>query len=461
MWWGPSLASEDDSKTIKHSAVGAHRAGDLVRAQKLYAQYLARNPRNAGTLSNLGVLNRTMGRHSIALALQEKAHRINPEDAGIRTNLANILSDLGQYDRSLKLREALLSAEPEHLDQLAMVGRCHRGKGDYQAATEHLSAALVKHPNDPELNMQLAFACLGKGDYATGFDAYRWRWSAGELEPRSLSLPEWEGQPLTGRTVVVLPEQGFGDAIFYARFLTILKELGATVRLCAEAPVLPILEGLPGADEVVLFTPENIRGDYWVNLIDLALYHFRSSDDLPPPTQLTIPEQSAHRAQNRTNPFDEVFRVGVVWSGSETYKGNAFRSFHPMEFAALTALPNVQLFSLYKGSNMQAFEDAGLPGLIVDAASDDRHFGDCAATMMQMDLVITSDTATAHIAGSLGVPTWVLLHWDPFWVWRHTGETAEWYPSVRIFRQAKPQDWTGVFAEVEEALKVEMAGRYG
>lgn len=458
---GQTLALNTESKLLKRRAIDAHRAGDLKRAQQLYAAHLTTQPNDAGALSNLGVLNRSIGRHSVALELQRKAHHLNPNDTGIQTNFANILSDLGEYNASIALRNGLLAEKQDHLDHIAMVGRCHRGKGDYDAAIAHLKDALKKHPDDPELNMQFAFACLGAGDHVTGFEAYRARWVAGELTPRNLDILEWSGQPLDGKTVVVLPEQGFGDAVFYMRFLPILKDLGATVRVCAEAPVLPLVAELEDADEVVLFERENIIGDYWVNLIDLALYHFRSSDHWPDPTRLTVPDTSHQRARERVAPFDEFFRIGVVWSGSETYKGNAFRSFQPVEFTTLAALPNVQLFSVYKGKGMRTFEGAGLSGLIVDAASDDRHFGDCAATMMQMDLVITSDTATAHIAGSLGVPTWVLLHWDPFWVWRHSGEATDWYPSVRLFRQDQPRDWAGVFEKVRTALTTELAARHG
>jgi ADP-heptose:LPS heptosyltransferase len=119
--------------------------------------------------------------------------------------------------------------------------------------------------------------------------------------------------------------------------------------------------------------------------------------------------------------------------------------------------PNVQLFSLYKGPFLEAFQKDGSAGLIIDTASTDRDFADCAATMKEMDLIITSDTATAHIAGSLGVPVWVMLHWDAFWVYRHAGETTPWYPSMRLFRQAKPQDWASAFDAANKALVKEVS----
>jgi hypothetical protein len=153
-----------------------------------------------------------------------------------------------------------------------------------------------------------------------------------------------------------------------------------------------------------------------------------------------------------------MFKVGVVWSGSSTYKGNVFRSFTHREFLPMANVPNVQLFSLYKGPFLDAFHKDGSAALIIDAAGTDRDFADCAATMREMDLIITSDTATAHIAGSLGIPVWVMLHWDAFWVYRHTGDTTQWYPSMRLFRQDKPQDWTSVFDAAHAALIEKVGG---
>lgn len=450
-----------DIGEIKRNAIAAHRAGEHGRAQLLYAHYLRERPNDAGMLSNLGVLQRLLGRHKTALTLQRKAQRLKPDDTGVQTNLANILSDLGHYEQSIKLRTGILRDDPNHLDHLAMIGRCLRGTGDYPAAIEHLELALAQHPSDPELRMQLSFALLGNGDYARAFDVYRARWEAGELTPRALDIPEWAGQPLEGKKVVVLPEQGFGDAVLFMRFVPVLKTMGASVCVCAEAPVLPLFEGLHGADEVVLLEPSNIKGDFWINMMDLALIHFQHTNTVPKPAVLSIPEESKIRAKDIVAPFQVPFKIGVVWSGSETYKGNAFRSFHHSEFAPLADIEGIQLFSLYKGPGLRSFRDDGTSGLIIDAGGTDRHFGDCAATMQEMDLIITSDTATAHIAGSLGLPTWVMLHWDPFWVWRHAGETTEWYPTVKLYRQGIPLDWSEPFARVMDDIQAELAGLNG
>jgi hypothetical protein len=149
--------------------------------------------------------------------------------------------------------------------------------------------------------------------------------------------------------------------------------------------------------------------------------------------------------------------VGVVWCGSVTYRANAFRSFSHTEFHRLLDIDGLQMFSLYKGPELEAFQKDGTGAFIVDAASTDRDFADCAAMMQEMDLVITSCTATCHIAGSLGVPVWTLLHWDAFWLWTHQGAETPWYPSMRLIRQSRPRDWEGVFAKLRQRLLARMA----
>jgi ADP-heptose:LPS heptosyltransferase len=175
--------------------------------------------------------------------------------------------------------------------------------------------------------------------------------------------------------------------------------------------------------------------------------------------RLTIPEDSRTRAHCITAPFKGKFKVGVVWCGSVTYRGNAFRSFPHTEFHQLLDLPDLQLFSLYKGPELAAFQADGTSAFIVDAGGSDRDFADCAAMMQEMDLIVTSDTVTAHLAGSLGVPVWTLLHWDAFWLWQAAPDTTPWYPSMRLIRQDSPRDWPGVMARLRADLAQKIATR--
>ncbi len=438
---------------LRARTVEAHQKGDVAKAARGYAAYLAQVPNDAGMWSNLGVLHRTQSRHRMALRAQERAYAIDPEAAGVVNNLANILSDVGQYDRSLALRQEVLAKTPDDLQQIAMIGRCHRGKGDYAAAIAHLQKAHEDHPDDAEIQIQLAFAQLGAGDYAAALENYKARWRAGELQPRDLPFPEWQDESLAGKTIVVLPEQGFGDAVLFARFLPVLQGQGARVQLVVKRPLQRLFEGLAGVDDLIPDLTRDTVADYWVNMMDLAALHFSQDTDIPAPVTLTVPEAATARAQAMTAPYADTFKVGVVWTGSVTYKGNAFRSFTHNEFVPLVDIPGVQLFSLYKGPALDAYYADGADAFMLDAGSSENDFADCAAMMQAMDLVITSDTATAHIAGSLGVKVWTVLHWDAFWVWRHHGDGTAWYPGMRLFRQHQPLEWSGVMADVKTALE--------
>ena len=444
---------QDARASLRQTAAEAHRAGRLDAALSGYAQYLAQVPQDAGIWSNLGVLHRTAGRHRMAQRAHARALSLDPDGIGTMNNAANTLSDIGRYDESLALRHRVLSLRPDDTGQLAMVARCLRGKGDYAAAIECATAALDRFPDDAELRMQLAFAQLAAGDYAAGLENYKARWRAGELQPRDLPFPEWRGQPLDGMTVAVLPEQGFGDAVLFARFLPVLRNRGCRVVMAVKAPLQRLLQDLPGVDEMVDALRADAAIDYWINMMDLAALHFLHSPHIPAPAALTVPDDSTLRAGALTAAHKHRFRIGVVWTGSVTYRGNAFRSFSHRDVLPLTDAEGVQLFSLYKGPELVAYRADGTDAFIIDTGSTDRDFADTAAMMQACDLVITSDTATAHIAGSLGVPVWVVLHWDAFWVYTHHGGTTPWYPGMRLFRQHAPLDWSGVMDDVANALR--------
>jgi Flp pilus assembly protein TadD len=445
--------------TLRQSCVDAHRAGRRDEARRLYARYLAQSPDDASMWSNLGVLLRTEQKYDHALRAQERAMAHDADAPGIRNNYANILSDIGRYEDSISVREAVLRTAPDDLNQLAMIGRCLRGMGQYADAIAHLGTASARHPDDPELKVQLAFAQLADRRYADGFKTYDIRWQTDELTPRNMPYPKWAGEDVDGKTVLVLTEQGFGDSVLFARFLPHLKSLGAKVHFLCEKPLFRLFEGLDGVDWVGTALPKEVKVDYWTNIMDLPTIGLKVEADIPPPSRLTVPQESIDRANGIVAPYPGTFNVGVVWTGSATYKGNAFRSFSHTDFLPLSDIDGVQLFSLYKGPFLDPFVADGSSAFIIDAASTDRDFADCAATMQQMDLIVTSDTATAHIAGSLGLPVWTVLHWDPFWLYGHTEPVSPWYPSMRLFRQPSPRDWDGVFAQILPRLRVQVAKR--
>lgn len=436
-------------------AVSAHQGGRLSEALEAYTAYLAKYPDDAGIWTNLGALYRSGNRHQLALAAQRRAYHLAPDLGGVRGNFANILSDLGHYEQSVELRRRTLEDDPANLMQHAMIGRCYRGMGQYDRAVDYLAPLAPKFPEEPEIALQLAFAQLGAGQYGPAFRSYDARWQTEPGGPPDVPFPKWEdGVSVNGKSLLILPEQGFGDMILIARFIPLVAAQGARVHLVAKKPLQRLLKGVEGIVWMDSAATPDMQIDLWVSLMDLPKLVFGPDENgtPPPPATLAVPDDAVQRAKAITANHGNLFKVGVVWSGSATYKGNTFRSFGHREFLPLAANPDVQLFSLYKGPYLEAMHKDGSAALIIDTASTDRDFADCAATMLEMDLVITSDTATAHIAGSLGIETWVVLHWDAFWVYRHAGDRTEWYPSMRLFRQTTPLEWKAVFEDIAAAL---------
>ncbi|HEU0221326.1 MAG TPA: hypothetical protein VFR34_03810, partial [Paracoccaceae bacterium] len=186
-----------------------------------------------------------------------------------------------------------------------------------------------------------------------------------------------------------------------------------------------------------------------------------TAETIPPPARLVIPEDSAERARRMLAPFERRLKIGVLWSGSVTYRANHKRSFPQERFYPLAAIPGVQLFSLYKGPLLEAFRGSGLASVIIDAGGSDRDFADTAALIRRLDLVVSMDSAIVHIAGSFGLPVWNLLHYSAYWLYAPHPDHTTWYPSMRLIRQPKLDDWDSVFATVERDVAALAAHRGG
>jgi hypothetical protein len=223
-------------------------------------------------------------------------------------------------------------------------------------------------------------------------------------------------------------------------------------------PLRRLLAEAVGIDHMLEVARKSGAFDYYTPNMSLPRFVGVPGDVPPPAPRLAIPEDSRLRARAICGPFARHFRIGVVWTGSVTYRANNRRSTGPESLLGLATVPGVQLFSLYKGEMHDAFRKSGMAGLIVDACVADRDFADTAAIIEAMDLMITTDTAVVHIAGSLGKPVWNLLSREGYWLYG-LGETTSWYPSMRLFRQDAQGNWPALFARVEAELRAYLEAR--
>lgn len=448
---------------LKKSGDEAYRKDDLPRARTCYVAHLAAFPNDGGAWTNLGVVFRREKNYPAALRAQEQAYRCAPEAPAIRNNLANILDDTGGHERAAALRRDLVRARPDDIDNVAMLGRSLRSMKRYGEAEAVLKAGLERNPDHAEMRLQLALTQLSGDNYVDGFRNYGARWRTGAQQRPQVAFERWEGQPLAGKSLLVLPEQGFGDTLNFSRFFPAMKAMGASVTFLCKKPLFRLMAKAQGADRVLPGLPKDAAFDYWTSMMDIPEAAFAASPDIPPPPAVIVPDDSRQRAAHIVRPFENSFKVGVVWTGSAGYDRNAFRSCGHQQFLQLADVANVKLFSLYKGPFLDDYVKDGTSAFILDTGSSDRDLADCAATIEAMDLIITTDTVTAHIAGALGKDTWNLLHWDAFWLYGHEGDSTPWYPSMKLYRQDIPGDWDTVFATVKADLaqRVEEAGRGG
>ncbi|PIB24460.1 hypothetical protein BFP76_04445 [Amylibacter kogurei] len=440
------------SSELRQTAISQHSAKKYDLAKKSYAQYLAIAPNDHVIWSNLGALFRSTQQFDYAVIAHERALR-GEHSAQILGNASNAYFDAGDAKQAVKLRKQLLKLEPDDPMNHAMLGKFYRGAGKYKDAQKALQSAVKKFPDHAELRIQLAMTLLSLGEYPDGFREFEWRWQGDEISLPDFDFPIWRGQDLTGKTIVVTPEQGFGDTILMARFFAGLKALGCQVKFLCKKPLVRLLSQTTGIDAFVSKKSEIAGADYWVPMMDLPRYLDTTFDTIPAPATLHTPEDSIARANAIVAPFANQFKLGVLWSGSVTYRANHKRSFDHHKFLELSDIENLQMFSLYKGPLHDDFIKDGANAFIVDAAGHDRDFADSAALIKQLDLVVTMDSAIAHVAGSLGVPVWNLLHSEAYWLYEPHPKETPWYPTMRLIRQKSAGDWDGVFNSLYKDIK--------
>lgn len=343
-------------------------------------------------------------------------------------------------------RRALLAVghdEPHVLEAWMRLGHADSLAGDYAGALEAYDYVLLMEPAFAEARFARALALLAVGRYAEGFAEYEARWDLPAFQARNGSLrqPAWNGEPLDGKTLHVYPEQGFGDVIQCARFLPLLRDRGARVVLQVFPQLRKLFEFQRFAD--ALTEDDTVVADYRVPVMSLPRLMAAEAE--------AIPGRAGYlRAPARADLDVPYLTVGLVWHGSSGHPDNAWRALSAPGLEALLTVPGVLFVSLQLGEIRHELASIRGGDAVIDAAPFIRDFNDTATLIASLDLVISIDTATAHLAGALGRPVWLLL--SHMGEWRYTESGSPWYDSMRVFRQARPGDWAGAIARIGGAL---------
>ena len=420
-------------------------AGRAVEALAEADIILAAAPSHAQALFLRGTALTALGRPAEAVASLRQAIAADPGDAASHLQLGNALADLDQLDAAETACRAALVRDPSLVEAWVSLGFILTSQGDPAGGIAACEGALARDPSCPEAHWNLAVAALLAGDYPRGFAEYEWRKRHDRFRRDFVDLPGpvWGGDDPAGRTILVHAEQGFGDTIQFARYLPRLAARGARVVLACDARLTGWLGTLPGVAAAVPVDGTLPGHDAWIDQMSLPRAFGTRHDSIPAARGYLVADPVRQAAWWAGLPAGR--KVGVAWAGNPLHTNDRRRSLPDAAVSALTSVPGISFINLQVGARAAA---AGLPDLSPRLAD----FADTAALVANLDLVVTVDTAVAHVAGALGVPCWVLLPYAPDWRWGVGRTDTPWYASLRLFRQASPGDWDGVVGAVAAAL---------
>jgi tetratricopeptide (TPR) repeat protein len=454
--------SEQDALRLIEAGHALEAQGRIEDAKQRYLEAIRTAPALARAHLNLGNALLASGDLPGALDAFQTAIKHKPDYAGAYYNIGNALLGNKQLDAAVASYRKALEIQPGYAEVHCALGVALKELGRFDDAETCFRRALEIGPDLAEAHYNLGSLLLSLGRYAEAWPEYEARYHP-DINGRfiimpSVPFPRWQGEPLHGKSLLVWPEQGFGDEIQFARYIPLLKMRGASrITLVCKPPLKALLETLEDVDAVVSQTEAASLPlhDYWTFSMSLPLHFATTIETIPSKLPyLSVPAERLEKWQGRL-PGDGL-KVGLVWKGSAGHKNDSNRSLPDLSaLAPLWSVRSITFFSLQKGQGEeQAISPpAGQP--ITDLGSGIRDFADTAAIVARLDLVICIDTAIAHLAGAMNRPCWVLLPAaGTDWRWLRERTDTPWYPEVmRLFRQTKTGDWAAAIAEVAQALE--------
>jgi tetratricopeptide (TPR) repeat protein len=446
------------------------RMGQPQEAAALLESALRLDPGLAEAHCSLGSVLRDLGRREEAEARCRAALALKPGLAQAHCNLGAVLEDAGKSEEAIGCYRRALDLSPAFAEARASLGNALMSVGELREAGEQLREALRLDPALERARFALASWLLMQGDYAAGLPLYEARFAQGALSGMYAGLrgrvaafqgvARWQGEAPAGRTLLAWSEQGLGDSLMMLRYLPLLKDhgFGGVIAYC-DGELERLVRSLPGVDEVITrdAPPPLGRVDLHCPLMSLPLAFGTRLGTIPRRVPYLFPPEALQRAWAARLPAAPVARVGLAWAGGSRYPRNPQRSLRLAEYAPLLAMRGVRFVSLQQGDAAAQLGESGAD--VTDWMRECADLADTAALMCALDLVITVDTAMAHLAGALGRPVWMLNRFESEWRWLFEGEDAPWYPSMRVFRQPAPGRWDAVVARIAGELRAWLAAR--
>ena len=457
-----AVASYQEALRLKPNYPEAHsnlgnafqEQGRLDEAVASCQQALRLKPDSAEAHHNLGIVLGKQDKLDEAVASFQQTLRLKPDYPDAHHNLGVVLEKQDRFDEAIARYQQALRLKPDYPEAHNDLGIVLGKQGRLEEAAACYQQAVRLKPDYPEAHWNLALAWLQMGRFEQGWAGYEWRWKCkefGSLPP--FQPPLWDSSPLDGRTILVHAEQGLGDTLQFIRYVPSVRQRGGHVILMCQPPLVRLLTRSPGIERLLAHGDPLPEFDVHTPLLSLPRLLGTTLESVPADVPyLEAEPQLVEAWRQRLDPYPG-FKIGIVWQGNPKFRLDRFRSAPLTEFAPLARVPGVHLFSLQKGPGAEQLAALTDRFPVTDLGSGLDDFVDTAAVLKNLDLVVSVDTAVAHLAGALGIPVWVALPSASDWRWLMDREDSPWYPSMRLFRQDKPGDWAGVFAEIRVAAE--------
>lgn len=407
---------------------------------------------------NLGNVFKALHKLDEAVESYRQAIAVQPQFVEAHYNLGNALKSSGCLEEALASFQECIRLKPDFPEPHNNMGLVLKEQGRLEAAIDCYSCAIDLQPQFAEAHWNRSLALLLKGDFAQGWREYEWRFKRGKWPCNFLkhhTAPPWDGSPFYAKRLLVFAEQGIGDTLQFIRYLPKVKALGGTVLFETMAPLFELLRGFEGIDELVpqnAAQPSVVACDWCIPLLSLPQLFNSDLNTIPAPLSYLDSDPAKTRSWNGRIGQDG-FRVGIVWAGRPEHENDHHRSCALEYFMPLTQMEGIRLFGLQKGEAARQVKKLPDGRVVENLGEDFENFADTAGAVANLDLVISVDTAVAHLAGAMGKPVWLLLPFAPDWRWLMQREDSPWYPSMRLFRQKSRGDWAEVFQRLALELK--------
>lgn len=455
-----AIAADPDAAEAHYNLANTLRElKRLDEAEVSYREALRIRPGYMKAMINLGNVLTGANRYDEAIDVLRAAVAVDPQYSNAHLNLGSALRDARRFDEAVDSLRTAVALDPKSAEAHNNLGTALQGQARFDEARSCYQAALELNPELPDAHFSQAIDLLRQGDLANGFSEYEWRWKCKSFSTRRFDQPRWDGAPLEGRTILLHAEQGLGDALHFIRYAADVKNTGGTVIVECPESVTKILAASASIDGLVAAGSPLPPFDVHCPLMSLPGVLGLSIDSLSRGAYLSA-EPARVEAWRKELADMAGFRLGICWQGNPKHLFDTQRSFPLRQFAPVARLAGVRLVSLQKGSGSDQI--AFFPFNVVELGTEldaDGAFLDTAAVMKNLDLVISSDTAVAHLAGALGVPVWVALSAHADWRWFTDREDSPWYPTMRLFRQAQLDDWDDVFERIARELAAVVSQR--